>query len=113
MARHPNGRFVVAVNMDSNVWSVIGLQDLSTSISSSELNDDLRSWPVPAHDLFRFCSSGMITRVRLLDQSGREVRRWQNPSNAATYDLDGVGAGLYHVEVSTQHGVVTRKLVVQ
>ena len=113
MARHPNGRFVFAVNMDSNVLSVIGLQDLSTSISSSELNDDLRIWPVPAHDLFRISSSGMITRVRLLDQSGREVRRWQNPSNAATYDLDGVGAGLYHVEVSTQHGVVTRKLVVQ
>lgn len=113
MARHPNGRFVFAVNMDSNVLSVIGLQDLGTSIPSSEENDDPRLWPVPAHDQFRIAANNRITRVRLLDQSGREVRRWLDPGNAATYALDGVGVGSYHVEVSMRQGVVTRKLVVR
>jgi YVTN family beta-propeller protein len=113
MARHPNGRFVFAVNKDSNSLSVLGLQDLGTNIIPAEMEDDVRVWPVPAHGQFWVSCSEAIERIRMLDQSGREVRRWLNPSNTAALDLTGIGAGIYHSEISTQLGTLTRKLVVQ
>lgn len=112
MARHPNGRFVFAVNMDSNKLSVIGLQDAITSIGTAPPQLEVRVWPVPAHDEFRISTEATLIRVRLLDQSGREARRWQDPGGNGAFDLAGLGAGVYHVEVATPGGTTVRKLVV-
>lgn len=112
MARHPNGRFVFAVNKDSNTLSVVGLQDAATTTGLPPSTSDFRLWPVPTDEQFHVSAPQRIDRVRLLDPSGRVVRLWWNVSNATSLDVDGLTAGMYTVEVTTASGTAAKKLVV-
>lgn len=112
MARHPNGRYVFAVNKDSNTLSVVGLQDLMTSVGTLPSEEEVRIGPVPAHDRFWISAAERIGRVALLDATGRVVRQWLSPSNGTAFDLDGIRAGSYLVEIVVEGRIEVRKLIV-
>jgi DNA-binding beta-propeller fold protein YncE len=113
MASHPNGRFVFAVNMESNSMSVIGLKNgaITSTTSTSRVKEELSIWPNPANEQFHVSCNSDIACMRLLDLSGREVRCWRNVDKSLPLGLDGIGRGYYLVEITTQLGIVLEKLV--
>ncbi|MBP6390531.1 MAG: T9SS type A sorting domain-containing protein [Flavobacteriales bacterium] len=113
MARHPNGRFVFAVNMDSDMLSVVGLRDLTTGTPIPDRTPAITLWPVPARSEFRISGAPLFDQVRLLDAWGRVLRQWRDVGSGSPLDLTGMPPGIYGVEIGTGGTRAMKKLVVE
>ena len=113
MARHPNGRYVFAVNMNSNSMSVIGLQDLGATMTEADEQQAFTAFPNPARDFFQIGTSMEMNSVRLLDAIGRAVRKWPAPDQGMAFSLNGVSPGTYLLEVVTDARISFSKLDIE
>jgi hypothetical protein len=106
-------------NMQSNFrWgchkltaSYINVADIGAAIAESpvtpELND-VSVYPNPTIGKLRITDYGLrITGVRIFDISGVHLFNTQQ----TTLDISHLPAGIYFVQITTENGVVTRKIV--
>ncbi|TVR78000.1 MAG: T9SS C-terminal target domain-containing protein [Saprospirales bacterium] len=83
-----------------------------TPTSVTELEDrDIRIFPNPVHDLINIESSEELTRVSIMDYTGKMILSIENPSNQI--DLSGVPGGFYLMVIEGDKFRMTKKLVVK
>ncbi len=97
---------IVGIMPDSSV--VAGVNEISA-------NNNILIYPNPASDVVNIDLSGVrATKIRLLDAEGREVMT-QTPSVNAkveTINCSGFSDGIYFVELLTEGGLISSKLVI-
>jgi hypothetical protein len=98
-------RAVRVLNLDTS--SVLGLADEQTLASYVSV------FPNPATDYINVSVEGtdlMITGYRMFDATGREVARKLNQrEKLISLSRDGLGKGLYFVQVETDRGMIKKK----
>lgn len=107
---------VVALNADSVALnqSLKSIDVEFTSSPSLAFDKTLQVFPNPASVEVRLSSSLTINSVRLLDISGREVKRLGGiNSNEIRLPLINVNAGMYIIAVESDGIVTTRRLMVR
>jgi Secretion system C-terminal sorting domain/GEVED domain len=83
----------------------------SLSVQSPEKQTGLTLYPNPAGNALSINSASTINTVEVLDSNGRSVLTGNYAANEAQLNLTGLSAGVYLVKVSSDQGVITKKIV--
>ncbi|MGL4599482.1 MAG: T9SS type A sorting domain-containing protein [Bacteroidia bacterium] len=107
-------QYTPLVVCDTSILSGV-LCDLSILTSSDEpvlINDDIVVFPNPASDAITVESSGMrITALELYDMSGRLLLLEKTSTNRNTISLENLAAGVYLLRITTEEGIISRKII--
>jgi len=87
------------------------------AVRFNELNDiDMNTWPNPATDIVNIQLKNIVDEtilVRLLDRQGAEISAKRfSPNEIIRFEVAGIAPGVYLIEVTTQKGKRTEKIVV-
>lgn len=87
------------------------------AVRFNELNDiDMNTWPNPATDIVNIQLRNIVDEtilVRLLDRQGAEISAKRfSPNEIIRFEVAGIAPGVYLIEVTTQKGKRTEKIVV-
>lgn len=79
--------------------------------SDSEFDKDLVIFPNPMKNSLTIENSSnlSISEIRLFDTMGRMVMKTNAASNSL--DVSGLNSGLYFINIQTDHGLITRKII--
>ena len=92
--------------------SVVLVQEISTGLRE-ELAASIRLYPNPAREqLYLEWEQLQVEEILLLDLQGRILSKESNPLPRQAMKLDGIPAGLYLVQLKTQQGIWTEKVVI-
>jgi type IX secretion system substrate protein len=85
---------------------------VSKSDAKDHASDDLVVWPNPAGNNFFIKTRVPMSYIRLIDLSGKLIRRWQAASDEIRLESGDLGAGLYILEVTLNDGTrITESIV--
>lgn len=87
------------------------------AVRFSEVNDiDMNTWPNPATDIVNIQLKNVVDEsvlVKLLDRQGAEISsKWFSPNEIIRFEVAGIAPGVYLIDVITQKGKRTEKVVV-
>jgi hypothetical protein len=105
------------MGIDGSLYDVEGA-DIELTYNRSNGNNstyELIVYPNPASDNINMIMQGQtdINSVRVIDPQGRAVRNYTNIGlNHFQFDVDDLPVGLYYLQVSHSHGVMTQVLSV-
>lgn len=84
-----------------------------TAIEEALDESDIEIYPNPAHGTVNIVINKIGTaNLRILDMNGRVVFERQNALSVVRFDADRLAAGTYVIQVTTEQGVVTKKLMI-
>jgi len=86
-------------------------QAVTTSLKKLQnRKHDLILYPNPTTETLFISDAKKITQIRILDQSGRQVKQWDNPRNKL--NIGELPSGLYFISLQTQTGeLINQKFV--
>ena len=84
---------------------------LLTSTAPSPAASTLEFYPNPVTDQLSIVGEDMIRAVELHDLTGRRLRHWNKASNRVELDLADLSDGLYVIGISTDQGMIYRRVV--
>ncbi len=94
-----------------------GLQGLNGFMNSSEsistVNSDIILYPNPVADILNVSTREKINGVRIFTSNGSLVRTERNVSDSYSFDVSGLDKGVYFIEIRTDRGSVTKKIIKQ
>lgn len=84
-----------------------------TAIEEALDESDIEIYPNPAHGTVNIVINKLGTaNLRILDMNGRVVLDRQNALSVVRFDASQLAAGTYVIQVTTEQGVVTKKLMI-
>jgi hypothetical protein len=90
--------------------------DCQLSITNEELENTIRIYPNPTNGVFyiKNTSSVRLEKAIIYDVSGRLILQQDvsNDSSLTTIDLTGVSKGVYFINLLSDNGIITSKLLV-
>ncbi len=87
---------------------VVNVGDVINAVDDTDLSDRIQLFPNPVSDILTIKTEMNIQQIRLIDLAGRVLRTYANESRL---DLSVLPAGIYFVEMETQEGIWTEKVV--
>ena len=84
---------------------------LSNNINNSEL-EGFSIYPNPNYGVFNIKTTSEITNIKITDISGKIVYKNQLNQNINLIDLSNHKAGIYFIEVSSNKGISTKKIII-
>lgn len=87
--------------------------NLNTQDNDTDLDKQLIVFPNPSSDIVQVHLNGKrsMQSIDMFNLSGQMVRRWDNPDDKHfSFDVAGIGQGIYVMRVVTDDGVVNRKI---
>ncbi len=89
-----------------------GCEDLS--VSQEDIENNLVVFPNPSNDIVYVQVNGMkVEEVKVIDMMGRSVQSFTSNKNAVEVNVANIPAGSYFIEVITNAGSTTRKILVK
>src|SRR5690606_6965366 len=103
---------------DIGIYStnIVSNCDYITSSTENNIFNVLKFFPNPAESYVTISnpSNSKITKIELIDFSGRIVQMWNATECAGnTLNIQNISPGIYLIKAETDKGVKTEKLVVQ
>jgi hypothetical protein len=93
---------------------VLVLTDNNTGIASVSIGNEVDLYPNPSLNHVWINSHYPIVTVELYDIIGKMVKREINIGNTQTkLELDNIVSGLYSVKITTEKGVIVKRLIIQ
>lgn len=83
----------------------------TSSLSVNDVNVELTMYPNPADQFIAVKSSEILTGLRVIDMTGREVIRKSIQSNDAILDLANLSTGIYFLEASVKGASKTMRFI--
>ena len=84
-------------------------QDPSLSVNDVELENSISLYPNPTKTSFSIENKEIISSVTVIDMLGKTVKIFKH--NVEAYSIDDLKSGLYFINITTEKGKVTKKLV--
>lgn len=89
-----------------------GTPHIVTSVEETQnLKDDLFLYPNPARDIVHINSSCDIEEMKVYNNTGKLEKLISNGSNEL--EVSGLNSGLYILQIKTNIGLVSRKLIIE
>ena len=70
-------------------------------------------YPNPVKDKLRVTSKNLILQMELVAVDGRRMRQWRVDANEVEVPLDDVATGVYVLQIVTDEGVLTKKVMIE
>ncbi|MEM6263415.1 MAG: T9SS type A sorting domain-containing protein [Bacteroidota bacterium] len=108
-----------SIGTELGVTAVGGIANIETDpvvlSSSLALANELEVYPNPASNFLRLRQeSGIFKAISLIDVTGKQQTLWEGQqANELQLSLPEVATGIYMLQVTTETGVLTRKLEIQ
>jgi endonuclease I len=84
------------------------------SVSQEDIESNLVVFPNPSNDIVYVQVNGMkVEEVNVIDMMGRSVQSFTSDKNAVEVNVASIPAGSYFIEVVTEAGSTTRKIIVK
>ena len=85
-----------------------------TPLAISDLDDmEMLIYPNPAEGLVNLVSGSNISSAAIYASDGRLLKRIEVNAERCTLNLDNLSAGVYHLSISLEDGVVSRTIVLR
>ena len=84
-------------------------QDASLSVNDIELENSISLFPNPSKTSFSIETKYQINNISVFDIQGKTVKSFKE--NLAFYDIEDLISGLYFVNIKTDNGTITKKLI--
>ena len=104
-----NNRLFFSANDGSTGIELWKYQDASLSIDDIELENSISLYPNPTKTSFSIETKEIISSVIVIDMLGKTVKTFKQ--SIETYSIDDLKSGLYFINITTEKGKVTKKLV--
>ena len=88
------------------LWKYV---DPSLSVNNLELEYSISLYPNPTTNSFTIKTNQNIKNVIIYDIQGKEIKSLDG--NLETYRIDEIVSGLYFVNIKTERGVLTKKII--
>lgn len=85
--------------------------DPTLSTNDVELKSSIAMYPNPTSSLFAIETNQPITEVSIYDVQGKRVKSFSQTN--ASYNTEGLTSGIYFVNIKTDKGELTKKLIKQ
>ncbi len=96
----------VVVNVTANV--IVGIDE-----NGNEVKDYVIAYPNPANEYLRVTTNGTMKNIRILNSIGQMVYDSQMNGNEARVNISDLNTGVYFLQVETDHGVSTQKIIIE
>lgn len=100
---------VVVTDANGCIASSADFECWKTGIADNLGLTDISVYPNPSNGFINIQSSIQITSIQLIDFSGKLV--YENQSNLKGIDLSNVENGMYLLQIHTDNGMVSKKIV--
>jgi len=87
---------------------VVNVGDIINAVDAIDLSDEIQLFPNPVSNSLTIKTEIDIQKIRLVDLAGRVLRDY---TNEYRLDLAWLPAGIYFVEIETEEGIWTKKIV--
>jgi ELWxxDGT repeat protein len=84
-------------------------QDPSLSVNAVELENSISLYPNPTTNSFSIETKYPINNISVFDIQGKTVKLFKE--NLAFYDIEELTSGLYFVNIKTENGSITKKII--
>ena len=91
------------------LWTGFKSVSGTASIEDTDLNNNLSIYPNPVTSQFTIDTEGQVESVTILNTTGRIVETIVNATN--TVDVSNLTPGVYFVQVQTENGLVSKKII--
>ncbi|MFK5854801.1 MAG: T9SS type A sorting domain-containing protein [Bacteroidota bacterium] len=106
-----SGKLLIRNNDPSNEQvDVTVLLAVTVGVTENGENEYIAVYPNPASTLLNVKSNGTITNVRLINTIGQVV---YSNTTATSIDISNLDKGIYFVQIDTNNGTTTQKVLVQ
>lgn len=109
-----NGNYSVMVTssgITSASSNLITITSFATGIVQNNLNDNLSIYPNPSKGVFTLQSSTKILSIEVTSSDGANILSQQINADKTTIDLSKERNGIYFINVISEKGTVTEKLI--
>ena len=90
----------------------ITVETTNVGIEDFDLNSSVSLFPNPTNDLVKVeCSETMMESISLYDVYGKLINQFNVNDTYTTLDVTKFANGIYFVRITTENGVVTKRLV--
>ena len=96
----------VVVGVTANV--IVGIDE-----NGNEVKDYVFAFPNPANETLNVKTNGTMNHIRLLNSIGQMVYDSKLNGNEARINISDLNTGVYFLQVETDHGVSTQKIIVE
>ncbi len=105
------GKFLIRNNDPTNEEAVVGVTlGVLVGVGENGENEYVAAYPNPASTVLHVQSNGNVTNVRLINTVGQVV--YEN-TNANDIDISNFERGVYFIQIDTENGTNTQKILVQ
>jgi len=108
---------VIAFIQDNDTKEVLQATrfDLGTIVGIGENHNipEISIYPNPANDMLKISSENMMSQVRIMNHLGQMVFNREMSGTEFTMNISGFQSGVYFVEIMTETGKLTQKLVIE
>ena len=101
---------------DPTVFDEVEITIGNVGIASAELSNQITVYPNPTSDVLRVTSEGLqVISVEVFDMMGKKQksRKAEEQNGEMVLDVSDFPAGVYFLRISTEKGVVTKKVIKQ
>ena len=78
-----------------------------------EVNSNISVYPNPANDFVNIESSANINEVKIFNNLGQIVYSQKIDNNFVRINTEKFITGIYHIQINSQDGIKTQKLVIK
>ena len=98
-------------------WFVDDVKVVPTDTTDVNVNEfanlKFNVYPNPAKDKLHVGSKSVIRQMELVAFDGRRMRQWLIDATEAEVALEGIAKGVYVLQIVTDDGVLTKKLLLE
>jgi len=109
-----SGNFDVSLKVaNADGEDIITKQDyINVALSINQIDASINIYPNPAKDAIYIESQSLITKIELMDLSGRNISRQQIKQNSAIIDIKDVAPGLYLINIHSENTIYRSKIII-
>ncbi len=84
---------------------------ISTSVNEMEENTEITVYPIPAKDYIYFTGIKSVSVVEIIDNSGRNIKKYYNIRESDPIDITNINPGKYYLLLKTKKGYINKPFV--
>ena len=85
---------------------------INVALSINQIDSSINIYPNPAKDAIYIESQSLITKIELMDLSGRNISLQQIKQNSVIIDIKDVAPGLYLINVHSENTIYRSKIII-
>ncbi|MCF6171057.1 MAG: T9SS type A sorting domain-containing protein [Bacteroidales bacterium] len=98
---------------ENELVKITVLLNVTVGINENGEKEFVVVYPNPAKDYLRIGTNGDLTHVRIVNTIGQVVFDQQMDQSNATISTSNLESGVYFVQIDTEHGTTTQKIVIE